>query len=219
MPKCRDNNKGKSIMNKIIVLGLGPGSPEYILPIVFEKVKNCKTLIGGNRNLEIFKTENCYKIPLEGKYSELKEIINRQLIRGNVGIAVTGDPGFHSLLNFLIRSFEDKIIETVPGISPLQYLFSKVNKNWQETKFASLHGTEINFINLITRNKEIAFLTDKKNSPDFIAKEMLANGIENRKILTGENLSYEDEKINWFSVKETANKKFDDLSVMVIYEN
>ncbi|MFA8342803.1 MAG: precorrin-6y C5,15-methyltransferase (decarboxylating) subunit CbiE [Rhodothermaceae bacterium] len=206
-------------MNKIIVLGLGPGSPEYILPIVFEKVKNCKSLIGGKRNLEIFKSESCFKIPLEGKYNELKEIIARQLLSGNVGVAVTGDPGFHSLLNFIKRNFDNEIIKTIPGISSLQYLFSKVNKNWQEMQFASLHGTEIDFIDLIKINKEIAFLTDKKNSPDFVAKKMLESGIAKRKILTGEKLSYKDEKINWLTVEETAERKFDDLSVMVIYEN
>lgn len=205
-------------MNKIIVLGLGPGAEEYILPVVFQKISECSVLIGGKRNLEIFQEEKCSKISIEGKYTKLEEIIRKELENGNVGLAVSGDPGFYSLLNIVKIYFPDEVIEVIPGISSLQYLFSKGIMNWQDALLVSLHGKQTDFIEAVKENRKIGFLTDEQNSPCFIAKTMLKEGISDKKILVGERLSYKDEKISFLTVEETAEGEFDKLSVMVVYE-
>ncbi len=206
-------------MNKIFVLGLGPGAVEYILPIVFEQIKDCSVLIGGKRNLEIFSEYNIQKIGIEGKYSELKKIIREQLANGNVGIPVSGDPGYYSLLSTLLRYFDKNIIEVIPGISSLQYLFSKGVLPWQDAQLLSFHGKEIdNLSEILSNHNKIGFLTDTKNSPDVIAKKIMELGYKNKKAIVGERLSYPDEKIYNLSIDEVTTMKFNKLSVMIIYE-
>ena len=48
-------------MKKINILGLGPGSLDYILPAVLKKIEESDIIIGGKRHIESL-----------GKYSENK---------------------------------------------------------------------------------------------------------------------------------------------------
>ena len=39
-------------MEKIQILGLGPGNLDYTLPIVLKKIKESEVIIGGKRHIE-----------------------------------------------------------------------------------------------------------------------------------------------------------------------
>lgn len=43
-------------MHKIMVLGIGPGGEDYILPVVRNKVTQADVLVGGERALAPFAT-------------------------------------------------------------------------------------------------------------------------------------------------------------------
>ncbi|HHV39640.1 MAG TPA: hypothetical protein GXX70_09175 [Tepidimicrobium sp.] len=60
-------------------------------------------------------------------------------------------------------------------------------------------------------------LTDSKNTPQAIAKFLLEEGIKDREIFIGENLSYDDERISRYSLKELSkeNRQFE-LNMVVI---
>lgn len=205
--------------NKIIVLGLGPGSKEYVLPIVFTEILKCSVIIAGKRNLVLFDNFDIKKIELEGNYTNILEIAEKELLNGNVGFGVSGDPGFHSLLHSLMKNFAREKIKVIPGISSLQYLFSKAVMSWEDTVLKSFHGKELdNLQEIFENNLKVAFLTDAKNSPNFIAQKIINIGLNNKKVIVGEKLSYNDEKISYLSIKEAAKKKFDKLSVMIVYE-
>ena len=45
------------MQNKIIVVGIGPGSPDYLLPIALKKIKNAKVLVGSARALRTYGQE------------------------------------------------------------------------------------------------------------------------------------------------------------------
>ena len=56
-------------MEKIKILGLGPGNLDYTLPIVLKKIEESDVIIGGKRHLESL-----------GKYTKNKEHFIFQLI-------------------------------------------------------------------------------------------------------------------------------------------
>ncbi|MGL5123301.1 MAG: precorrin-6y C5,15-methyltransferase (decarboxylating) subunit CbiE [Fusobacteriaceae bacterium] len=139
-----------------------------------------------------------------------------------IAVIVSGDSGFYSLLNYLKKevnlcrlgeNFE--YLNVIPGISSYQYLFSKLKKCWHDYLLVSLHGREFNYIDIFKiSNKGLVLLTDNVNTPRTIGKKLSENSLGNIKIIVGENLSYENEKIYSFLAKDYY--KYNDFSLNIV---
>lgn len=115
---------------------------------------------------------------------------------------------------FLNRFGKDEL-KVIPGISSFQYLFSKLSKSWKNYEFISLHGRDFREFDF-SHKLGAFFLTDKKNSPAAIADSLIDNGLGDYKMIVGENLSYEDERIIVSEPEVIANMSFSDLCVVVV---
>ena len=200
-------------MNKLWILGLGPGHKDYILPIVNRKIKEADIVVGGKRHLESIETSGIKRkldIPLYKTIDYLKDNYKNN----QIAVVVSGDTGFFSMLDLLKIHFKNEELKTYPGISSLQYMFSKLNKSYKNAYIGSVHGRKIDFKS-ITSYKTIGLLTDKIMTPEKIRIEL--NKLEFKgKIFVGENLSYENEKIEEYNIDSIINVKYSSLSVVVI---
>ena len=187
---------GNYKMEKIKVAGLGPGNPEYILPAVRKVLSDSEIVIGGRRNIESIKElleEKEIKY-IDSRLAELSEYIKQNRMK-KITVIVSGDPGFYSMLNYLENVFGREELEVIPGISSMQYMFSRLGMYWYDAFISSLHGKEFDFTKKINDYNKIGLLTDSKFTPQKIAEELFKNKLNNVKIFVGENLSYENEKI------------------------
>lgn len=206
-------------MNKISILGLGPGSVDYILPAVIKKIEQSDVIIGGKRHIESL-----------GKYAQNKEyyyitadlsgvvnFINKNRKR-KISLILSGDTGFYSMLTFMRKYFSEKDLEVVPGISSIQYMFAKISDYWHDACLSSVHGKEFDYVENLKKCGKVGLLTDfKDNTPQKIAKKLDENGLGDVIIFVGENLSYENEKIYEFRADELKNyeEKFD-MNVVIL---
>ena len=201
---------------KINIIGIGPGSLDYLLPAANMAINECDIIIGGKRNLQMFQhlSKEFYEFgsDLEGLY----KYINSNYEDKKLGVIVSGDPGFYSLLSFLSKRFEKEKLNVIPGISSFQYLYAKLGKPWQQHLIASMHGREFDMIKSLKDYKGIFLLTDEKNSPSAIAKTLIEYGFESCSMAVGENLSYAEERILVGKPEKFIDKLFDSLSVVVI---
>lgn len=203
-------------MNTIKIIGIGPGSTDYILPIAYKAVDEADYLIGAKRHLEVFKKLQketyCYDANLKELVNHLREI----RLTKKVAILVSGDPGFYSLLDFIQNQIGKEKIEVIPGISSFQYLFSKINRSYKEYSLLSLHGRDVDVQERLKNHKGIFLLTDGIFTPSKIAKELIKGGYGDFGMVVGEELSYEEERIEEGRVKDFADKEFSNLCVVVI---
>lgn len=207
-------------MNKIYVLGVGPGSPEYILPIIHRKAAECQVLVGGKRNLELFHALGKQELYIKSNIAEIIEKIKELAATEQVGVLVSGDPGFYSFLTSLLRHFSREELEVYPGIGSLQYLFAKGALPWQDAELTSLHGRRIEDLEELIRTKsKVAFLTDPRFPAGEIAAYLVSRGIQGKRALIGENLSYPEEKIYDLSLEKCIGLEVANLCVMVIYDD
>jgi len=207
-------------MNKVFVLGVGPGSPEYIVPVIHRKVQECNVLFGAKRHLEIFACWNKQQFSLGFDLRETIRLIGEMRAEKQIGILVSGDPGLYSFLTTLLNHFDRNDLEVYPGISSLQYLFARGVLPWQDARIVSLHGRRIeDLAELVRKESKLAFLVDNKFPVGEIVRFLVDSGITGKRVLVGENLSYRKEKIQDLSLEEWAGAKTADLSVMVIYDD
>ena len=205
--------------NTINVLGLGPGNLDYTLPIVLKEIMESEIIIGGKRHIESL-----------GKYAENKEYcyINADLQRvldfieqnrdKKMSLILSGDTGFYSMLTFMRKHFKANELNVIPGISSVQYMFAKVSSYWNDAFVSSVHGRNTEYIEKLREYGKIGLLTDKKNTPQRIAEEVVKAGMTEATIYVGENLSYENEKIWEMPAKEMMEYERDfEMNVVLVF--
>lgn len=176
----------------LYVIGTGPGRPEWIPPIVRETVLECDVLIGSARLLQLFpefkQEKHTLTKDLGQTYQLISEFLSRRL---SIGVLVSGDPGFYSILSGLRREFPGAEMTVLPGISSMQLAFAKMNLPWQDVSFCSVHGRDIQALPRWI-SSPLAVLTGGENTPQRVAQVLLDRGL-NLKIGVGNALAYEDE--------------------------
>jgi len=202
--------------NKIKILGLGPGHPNYILPITKKIIQNSEILVGGERNLRNIDIKNKETFLIKTPLSKTINFIENNYKNFKVAVLVSGDSGFYSLTKYIKEYFNEEELDIYPGISSLQYLFSRIGKTWEDACLMSMHGREENLIKNIKTNKNVGILTDKIWNPKKITKKIIDEEILNRKIYIGENLSYENERIIKLNLDDVNKHDFENLNVMVV---
>lgn len=204
-------------MEKIFILGVGPGNPRYVLPITREIAASCDVLIGGTRNLSLFDDLERETIGIKGDIQPVIDFIKVNYTKKKIAVLVSGDPGFFSMLHTLKRYFDDEVLEVVPGISSIQYFFSKIRIPWNDAVILSLHGRKQDeLVRLVKENPKVGMFTDSKNTPAAICSLLYQEGISNKKVYIGENLSYDDERIHKGNLSEMCTIAVQDMNVMVI---
>jgi len=200
-------------MNKFYIVGVGPGNPEYILPIANKIVLDSDVVIGGERNIQSFDIKEKEIIYIKSKLSEIVEYIKKNKEK-KISVIVSGDTGFYSMLGFISKNFERHEYIVIPGISSMQYMFSKIGVMWNDAFIGSVHGRELDYIEKVNSYKFVGLLTDRINTPNNIAEKF--KDMNNIIMYVGENLSYENEKITRGSPKEIVAGKYDKLNVVII---
>jgi cobalt-precorrin-7 (C5)-methyltransferase len=206
-------------MNKIYVLGMGPGNKDYILPITLRLIGESDVLIGGKRILKDFENNGKELLYIDSKLSKIIEYIKQNKYKKKISLLLSGDTGFYSMLSYLKKNLKANEMEVIPGISSYQYLMGKLKKTWHNSFVGSVHGRELDIISVVKKYDSVILLTDNINSPSKIADIIVEAGFKNKTMIVGENLSYENERIIIDLPKNISKIKDFSMSVVVIENN
>lgn len=210
--------------NKIYIIGIGPGSSEYLTKKAVDTVKTSDYTVGSTRAIDLFDDVN-NKIAFNVKdlLDKLEKGVDLAIEGNTVSILSTGDPGFSGVLNTVLRianekNFPEEKIEVIPGISSLQLAAARNHIQWDNANVMTFHGRENieDILKVINNGKTTIALPSKKVRN--MAQFLLDNGVdEHREVVVCERLSYDDEKIVRSTLKDIANSEFTYMCIMVIY--
>ena len=210
--------------NKIYIIGIGPGSSEYLTKKAVDTVKTSDYTVGSTRAIDLFDDVN-NKIAFNVKdlLDKLEKGVDLAIEGNTVSILSTGDPGFSGVLNTVLRianekNFPEEKIEVIPGISSLQLAAARNHIQWDNANVMTFHGRENieDILKVINNGKTTIALPSKKVRD--MAQFLLDNGVdEHRVVVVCERLSYDDEKIVQSTLKDIANSEFTYMCIMVIY--
>lgn len=208
---------------KIFIIGIGPGSEEYLTLKAVDCVKNCDYTVGSTRAIDLFRdVKNTIAFNVKDLVDKLEEGVELAIAGNSVAILSTGDPGFSGVLNTVLRiskekSFPKENIEVIPGISSLQLAAARNHVQWDNANVMTFHGREnIEDILEVIDNGKITIALPSRKVKD-MAQFLLDNGVsENRQVTVCERLSYPDEKIVSTSLKNIATSEFTYMCIMII---
>lgn len=210
--------------NKIYIIGIGPGSSEYLTKKAVDTVKTSDYTVGSTRAIDLFDDVN-NKIAFNVKdlLDKLEKGVDLAIEGNTVSILSTGDPGFSGVLNTVLRianekNFPEEKIEVIPGISSLQLAAARNHIQWDNANVMTFHGRENieDILKVINNGKTTIALPSKKVRD--MAQFLLDNGVdEHREVVVCERLSYDDEKIVRSTLKDIANSEFTYMCLSLIH--
>ncbi|WP_407414573.1 cobalt-precorrin-7 (C(5))-methyltransferase [Methanobrevibacter sp.] len=209
---------------KIYIIGIGPGSSEYLTKKAVDTVKMSDYTVGSTRAIDLFDdVQNTIAFNVKELLDTLEEGVELAVNGNTVSILSTGDPGFSGVLNTVLRisdekSFPKENIEVIPGISSLQLAAARNYIQWDNANVMTFHGREnIEDILPVINNGKVTIALPSRKVKD-MAQFLLDNGVEeDRKVVVCERLSYPDEKIVEATLKDIAHSEFTYMCIMVIY--
>lgn len=201
----------------LYVVGIGPGDKNYLIELARSIVEEAEIVIGGKRNIETLGIKNKKVFFIGANLEEMKAFIIENKEKTQVVLA-SGDPSIYGIGSYIVRELkEDVDIEIIPGISSIQYAFSKFKIDMNDTFISSSHGREPDY-DFLFKHKKIAMVTDKKNGPYEIAEEIKNRNLDFT-IYVGEKLSYPDECFTKGNYKEIMKRREYNMSVVILVEN
>ena len=203
---------------QIIVVGIGPGSPDYVLPVASRIIAGAKVLVGSKRALDSFSSANQVSRIIDKDIQGVLDFIGQHLACQDVVVLVSGDPGFYSMLTALRGRFAPERIRVIPGISSVQLAFARLAEVWQDAALISMHGRTAADEQLKYRpGYKLGILTDHQHNPAQIARMLLARGWPGTAcVWLCTNLSYADEEVAALTLAEAVATPGFEHSVMVV---
>ncbi len=230
------------ILRKISIVGIGPGSIDFVNTKVRQCIKEADIIVAGSgRMLELsleirgeadkdrsFSYFQSYKtIDIIDYITEQFDMLadNRSEIKAVV--LMSGDTGFYSGTPSLYRHLEafekregHKLngikLEIVPSISSISYLASRSGIAWHDMKIVSLHGRVAQLAYEVRHNKKVFVISSGGLETANIIKNLMEEGFADCQIHIGENMSYPEERISFGKVKDFINHDFLELCSMII---
>ncbi len=177
---------------KISIIGCGPGSPDYLIPLARKRALEMDVLAGASRLFELFPEFTGKKIPYTGTANLLTAITEAE---GKVGVLVSGDTAYYSLAESVIRKFGIANCEVIPGISSIQVALARLGLTASTAKIISAHAGIPKFDpQSIAENETIVILGGNSASSSWI-KELTALTSASHTLSICTNLTLADEAI------------------------
>lgn len=203
------------------VIGISDASQPEFSDKIKEQLATNKYFSGGNRHYELVKSllpsNHIWlpvSVPLNAVYAAYRQITEPIIV------FASGDPLFFGFGATLLREFPDCEIQVIPQFNSIQMLAQKAVIPYQSIYNVSLTGRPWHAFDraLIKNEPLIGILTDRKKTPQAIARYMLQYGYANYTVIVGEYLGGSRERIIRCSVAECAEMQFADLNCMVIQQ-
>lgn len=204
--------------HKIIVVGIGPGSPDYVLPVASRIIAQAAVLVGSQRALTSFAPSHATIKVIDKDLDGVLSFITAALLHNDVVVMVSGDPGFYSLLAALKTKYKAEDITVIPGISSMQLAFARIAEIWQDAVLISMHGRQANDEDMrYDSNKKLGILTDYEQNPAYIAQVLIEHGWPlDATVWLCANLSYSNEDLKKTTLGEALHIDGFSHCVMVV---
>lgn len=229
---------------KLFVIGVGPGSKKYLTDYSKEIIKKSDFIIGYKYTLSTIdhlidrSIQQVFEITMKNQEEIYLNVYENLMNENDVcTVPFTGDVNFSEseVVDRLLQLFGDENVEIIPGISSIQIASAKSMVPLDKSTVLTFHVTgdieekKLDLIKSIADKKSVILVPrpwpsvpSKNFMPSEISQFVKKNGLDTSKIdvWVFENLTNEEkETVYKGKLDSLENRKFSDLSVMVIDQN
>lgn len=224
---------------KLFVVGVGPGSSEYLTDIAKYKIIKSRYIAGYSHTLSIIKHlfdptwQRISEVTMDSQDDIYKNVFDQMGTNEYCTVPFTGDVNFSEseVIDRLLEIFGEDNVEMIPGISSIQVAASRSKVPLDKAAIFTFHITEDiegrkeELLNAVRNKRSVILLPrpwPKNRERQFMESDIalfLRNNMlqtDNLDVWVFEFLTKGNERIFRGKVSELEERQFDPLSVMVI---
>jgi len=214
---------------KINIVGVGPGSPDYVTPAARKAVQTAQVVVGAQRSIDLFQPNikgETLLLTAKNLQDAIKYAAESAKKGKTVTLLSTGDPGFSGLLHTVLKSGLTTNVEinVVAGVSSIQACAARLNLSWDGACLFTFHEGNVtpeqknHLVFCLKNGKDVILLPDARAfPPKEIAAFLINEGISKKSnVYICENLTLEKEKVTESCLEDIVGLAFTSLCVMVI---
>ena len=229
-----------STENKIIrcaILGVLDDGIASLSATALIHLQQAHLVIGATRTLALFAAHispQAQQRDLTGALSQVPEWIrSAQADNLRVVVLATGDPLCYGIAAYLASHLCIEALEVLPNVSTMQLACARLGIPWQDMKFASVHSRDAgewvassdashglyHLLMAVREHARLAILTSPENTPDRIARMLVAEGLADQfDMAVAERLCQPEERIvTGISIEAATQIRFADPNVMLLW--
>lgn len=227
------------VIEKCRVLGVLDYGVASLGATALRHLRQADLVIGAARTLQLLAGQmapGAEQRDLGGALSQVPEWIRAaQAEHRRVVVLATGDPLCHGIAAYLASRLCIEAIEVVPNVSTLQLACARLGLPWQDMRFASVHSQDAGdwvpgsppghglyaLLRDIRQHDRLAVLTSPHNTPDRIARMLLAEGLaDDLQMAVAERLCQPEERIvSGMAISAAAQMPFADPNVVLLWRS
>jgi precorrin-6Y C5,15-methyltransferase (decarboxylating) len=202
-----------------------------------QHLRQAQVVIGAQRTLALFAqtiAADALQRDMGGALGQVAEWVRQARADGlRVVLLATGDPLCYGIAPFLAARLCVEAIEVLPNVSTLQLACARLQLPWQDMRMASVHAKDAGewvvgsapshglyaLLRDIRHYDRLAVLTSPDNTPDRIARMLVAEGLdEDFEMAVAERLCLGDERVvQGLPVRVLAQARFADPNVVLLW--
>jgi len=223
--------------NPCRVIGVLDDGAASLSPTALAYIRNADVIIGGARTLALFERDFKTGAVRHDLTKRLKEVPEWVRAARNDHLAcvvlATGDPLCHGIAPYLAQHLCVDALDILPNLSTLQLACARVGLAWQDARIVSVHARDAGewargstpghglygLAQALRCESRLLVLTSPDNSPDRIARLLLAEGMgEDFHMAVAENLLQPEERVLAdLNPIDAAGMRFADLNVVLLW--
>jgi len=123
---------------EIIIVGCGPGHPDYLTTAAHNAVAKAQVLIGARHLLELFPDKKANYITVGNDIQAVLKRMEHECQQ--MVVLVSGDTGLFSLARTIQKHFGAQNCRLIPGVSSVQLACARLGLDWHDMRIISAHG-------------------------------------------------------------------------------
>ncbi len=227
------------VIEKCRILGVLDDGVASLGATALQHLQAAQLVIGGARTLRLLAAQiapDAVQRDLSGALSQVPEWVRAaQAEQQRVVVLATGDPLCHGIAAYLASRLCIEAIEVLPNVSTLQLACARLGLPWQDMKFASVHARDAGdwvpgaapshglyaLLQGIRQHDRLAILTSPDNTPDRIARMLVAEGLaDDFEMAVAERLCQPEERIvSGMAISAAAQMPFADPNVVLLWRS
>lgn len=200
-------------------------------------IQQADVVIAGTRLLDIMGRHcrsDAQTHDLTGQLKQIPDWVRRaREANHSCVVLATGDPLCHGIARYLIGQLCAAAVEVLPNVSTIQLACARLGMSWQQAHIASIHSKDTGewqlgatpshgmyaLVQAVRQHSMIALLTSPANSPDRVARMLLAEGLaDDFRMAVAEKLCTPEEAVYADLTPETvADTRFNSPNVVLLW--
>jgi len=223
--------------NPCRVIGVLDDGVASLSPAALAYIRNADLVIGGARTLALFEREfkaGAVRHDLSKRLKDVPEWVRAARVDHLACVVLaTGDPLCHGIAPYLAQHLCVDALDILPNLSTLQLACARVGLAWQDARIVSVHARDAGewtrgsapnhglygLAQALRREMRLLVLTSPDNSPDRIARLLVAEGLaDDFHMAVAEHLLQPQERVLAdLNPADAAGMTFAELNVVLLW--